>query len=139
MAATPYDASFFDQQVVGSITSANVALSLLFEHYKPGSIVDVGCGVGSWLKCAQDLGVEDILGIDGDYVDRSRLLIDPVQFRALDLNERIEVDRRFDLAISIEVAEHLSFYRSETFVADLVKLSDVVLFSAALPYQGGTE
>src|SRR4029077_8076010 len=55
------------------------------------------------------------------------------------LAERIEVPRRFDLAISVEVAEHLPFFRAETFVADLVRLSDLILFSAALPFQGGTD
>src|SRR5579864_7998681 len=107
MAATPYNASFFDKQVAGSLSSARIVLPLLFEYYKPRSIVDVGCGVGPWLKCSLELGVEEVLGIDGDYVDPSRLLIDRVQFRGSDLNDRIEVDRRFDLAISVEVAEHL--------------------------------
>jgi glycosyltransferase involved in cell wall biosynthesis/SAM-dependent methyltransferase len=138
MAATVYDTGFFDGQIPGSLSSANAVLRLLFEYYKPSSIVDVGCGLGSWLKCATELGVEDVQGIDGAYVDRSRLLIDENRFTAADLNERIETGRRFDLAISLEVAEHLSFHRSETFVADLVRLSDLVLFSAALPYQGGT-
>src|SRR6516164_9346993 len=123
MAATPYDVPFFDRQVSGSLASARIVLPLLFEYYKPRTVVDVGCGVGPWLKCSLELGVEDVLGIDGDYVERSRLLIDPAQFQASDLNDRIDVDRRFDLAISVEVAEHLSFIRSETFVADLVKLS----------------
>jgi predicted nucleic acid-binding Zn-ribbon protein len=86
-----------------------------------------------------DLGVTDVAGLDGDYVDRNMLMIPEANFRPTDLRRRITMDRRFDLAISMEVAEHLPYHRSETFVRDLVALSDVVLFSAALPYQGGVD
>jgi glycosyltransferase involved in cell wall biosynthesis/SAM-dependent methyltransferase len=136
---TPYDTFFFAKHVQASLASARVVLPLLFEHYRPDSIVDVGCGVGPWLKCAQSLGVNRVLGLDGDYVDRSGLQIDESAFRAVDLSRSIDITERFDLAICLEVAEHLPFQRSETFVADLVSLSDVVLFSAALPFQGGTD
>ena len=133
-----YDASFFGQNVVGSLTSARAVLSMLFQYLKPASIVDVGCGLGAWLKAAKELGVDDVLGIDGDYVDRDTLVIPKASFQPSDLCLPFALDRRFDLAISAEVAEHLPYGRSETFVRDLTALSDVVLFSAALPYQGGT-
>ena len=136
--ASIYDATFFDGQVDGAVRSARIILPLLFKYYQPQSIVDVGCGVGAWVKCAQNLGVEDVLGIDGGYIDSKRLLIDQSRFLSFDLTRRIQLDRRFDLAMSLEVAEHLPYERSETLVADLTALSDVVLFSAALPYQGGT-
>src|SRR5260370_314746 len=135
----PYDNKFFDQQAEGSLSSARVVLPILFEYYKPDSIVDIGCGRGTWLRAAAECGVKDLLGIDGDYVERDKLFIDPQQFHPCNLTERIEISRRFGLAISVGVAEHLPFYRAETFVADLVKLSDLILFSAALPYQGGAD
>ena len=53
-----------------------------------------------------DLGVTDLLGLDGDYVNRKMLLIPEANFRPTDLRRRITADRRFDLAISMEVAEH---------------------------------
>jgi Methyltransferase domain len=134
-----YNASFFNQHVTSSLSSARAMLPILFRYYQPQSVVDVGCGLGPWLKAAMELGAGDILGIDGDYVDRGALLIPEANFRPADLRERIRMDRRFDLAISMEVAEHLPYSRSETFIEDLVSLSDVALFSAALPYQGGTD
>ena len=94
---------------------------------------------GAWLRVAEELGVRQLLGIDGHYVGQDTLLIQPQEFQSWDLKERIILPSRFDLAISLEVAEHLPFHRAETFVADLTKLSEVVLFSAALPYQGGVE
>jgi len=139
MSETVYDSAFFQQHVTGSLTSARAVLPVLFRYYKPESVVDVGCGLGTWLKAAMDLGVTDVVGLDGDYVDRNMLMIPEANFHPTDLRRRIAVDRRFDLAISMEVAEHLPYHRSETFVRDLVALSDVVLFSAALPYQGGVD
>ncbi len=134
-----YDKVFFDQMTQGSLSSARVVLPILFHYFKPESIVDVGSGRGTWLKAAAECGVKEILGLDGDYVERDALLIDARNFQACNLAERIDLPKRFELAISVEVAEHLPFHRSESFVADLVRLSDLVLFSAALPYQGGTD
>jgi SAM-dependent methyltransferase len=138
MEQTPYDNEFHDQHLAGSLASAAAVLPALFEIYRPQSVIDIGCGLGTWLKVARELGVDDILGFDGDSFDRAKLLIDPANFQAVDLAQPFALDRRFDLAISLESAEHLPHARSESFVADLVNLSDVILFSAAAPYQGGT-
>ena len=110
-----------------SITTSLTALLMSAVAEEPGS------------KRQAECGVPFTVGIDGEYVDRDTLLIDAQTFKACNLNERIDIPERFDLAMSLEVAEHLPYYRSGSFVADLVKLSDVILFSAALPYQGGTE
>jgi hypothetical protein len=60
------------------------------------------------------------------------------RFLAHDLLEPVSLERRFDLAMSLEVAEHLPARSARDFVATLVKLAPVVLFSAAIPHQGGT-
>ena len=117
-----YDKLFFDQMTEGSLSSARVVLPILFHYFAPESVVDVGCGRGTWLKAAAECGVKKLLGLDGDYVNRDALLIDARNFQACDLAKRIELPKRFDLAISVEVAEHLPFDRSESFVADLVRL-----------------
>lgn len=133
-----YGVSFYDGLGQGSLRSAKVTLAKLFELYRPTSVVDFGCGIGTWLRAARDLGVEEILGIDGDYVRKKQLQISPDAFIAADLaRETVSLDRRFDLAMSLEVAEHLPKERSEAFVRQLVDASDVVLFSAAVPDQGG--
>ena len=79
-------------------------------------------------------------GVDGAYVNKDMLYIGKEEFFEADLeNESITNDgRRFDLAVSLEVAEHLSAKRAPTFIHDLTSLSDVVFFSAAVPLQGGT-
>lgn len=135
-----YNRAFFLDQAAGSRRSAQEILPVLFRFLRPESVVDVGCGVGGWLAEFQAAGVHDILGIDGEHVDRDLLLIDRTKFRATDLSGDFVplIDRRFDLAISLEVAEHIETQNAERFISSLCRLSDVVLFSAALPYQGGS-
>jgi len=135
-----YDHGFYDAQAAGSRRSADVVLPLVFELAMPTSIVDVGCGVGTWLAAAVGLGLTDVVGLDGAYAIDAGLRIDRASFRATDLAEPIpSMGRRFDLAMSLEVAEHLPPARSDNFVDDLCALSDVVLFSAAIPGQTGTD
>jgi SAM-dependent methyltransferase len=99
--------------------------------------VDLGCGVATWLAAAKELGVRDILGVDGDYISRSQLSIAQECFMAADLTMPLHITRKFDLAISVEVAEHLPESAAKTFVHSLTNLAPVILFSAAIPDQGG--
>jgi SAM-dependent methyltransferase len=134
----PYSESFFSAQASGSRRSAEAVVPLILELVDVGSVVDVGCGVGTWLSVFRTHGVEDAMGIDGDHVPRERLEIPAEQFHAADLTQPPRIGRRFDLAISLEVAEHLPPSTSEQFVASLVGLADLVLFSAAIPRQHGS-
>ena len=102
------------------------------------SAVDVGCAVGSWLSVLADRGVKDIQGIDGDWVNKDFLEIPAHCFRSVDLSKPFTMDRKYDLAMSLEVAEHLPESSARGFVGSLTALSDFVLFSAAIPFQGGT-
>jgi SAM-dependent methyltransferase len=140
-----YDEKFFTNQEIDSIESSETILGTLFAHSRPASVIDVGCGVGTWAAAASRLDVTEVLGVDGAYVDRRALVIPEHDFLALDLAQpglpdavALRRPGRFDLAISMEVAEHLPYGRAKSFVADLCSLADVVLFSAAIPFQGGT-
>jgi hypothetical protein len=121
----------------GSAESAAVSVPLVLEAVEPESVVDVGCGLGHWLAVVKEHGVEDVRGYDGPWVDRSHLLIAPPEFAVADLNRPLSVERRFDLALCLEVAQILGPERAESLVDALVALSDVVVFSAAVPGQGG--
>jgi hypothetical protein len=132
-----YDATFFENHTDGSVRSASIVVPLILKLFKPKSVVDFGCGVGGWLKEFSRGGVEDILGIDGDYIRREQLLIPPDKFESQDLM-RPTIRKRFDLAISLEVAEHLPESSADALVSTLVKAAPVVVFSAAIKGQGGT-
>jgi SAM-dependent methyltransferase len=133
-----YNQTFFAAIADESYRSAAIILDIVSSYLDVTSVVDVGCGTGTWLKVWRERGVEEMLGIDGDYVDKSQLRIGPDKFLAMDLADPIPVGRRFDLAQSLEVAEHLPENKARKFVDLLTSLSDVILFSAAIPYQGGT-
>lgn len=134
---THYDDGFYVAQRQGSLLSARSIVPLVIEYLHPASVVDVGCGVGTWLSVFREAGVTDVCGIDGDYVRRDALLFPEEAFLAADLARGVSLDRRFDLAVCVEVAEHLEDEHAERFVRSLVTLAPAVLFSAAIPMQGG--
>src|SRR5271156_5680740 len=130
MCAKHYTKGFFEQIRNGSRRSAEVILPLVSELLSVRSVVDVGCGEASWLSVFCELGVEEILGIDGEYVDRELLQIPEDRFRAVDLTKSFKLGRVFDLAMSLEVAEHLPAECASVFVESLCSLAPAVLFSA---------
>jgi SAM-dependent methyltransferase len=132
-----YTKSFYEKLRNGSMRSAEIILPWVLDITHPRSVVDVGCGDGSWLAVCRKLGVEEILGIDGAYIDREILQIPQGQFYTADLTKPLVVGREFDLVISLEVAEHLPADSASVFVNSLTSLGPLVLFSAAIPLQGG--
>ena len=140
MTSCHYDKKFYDTNYPDSKISAVIVLSHVLNLIpEVESVVDVGCGTGVWLSVLKEKGVKTIQGYDGNWVLGAEALAIPREyFSAVDLNKSFEVDRRFDLAMSMEVAEHLAPESYATSVHSLTRLSDIVLFSAAVPGQGGT-
>lgn len=135
-----YDSHFHDPFSVGAQVTARRALPLALRLVDVESVVDVGCGYGEWLAVAGDLGVPVLVGLEGPWaaVWRDRGVFDPrLELVFCDLEHSIEIDRCFDLAICLETAEHLSPERGRGLISDLCRLAPAVLFSAALPGQGG--
>jgi SAM-dependent methyltransferase len=135
---TPYTAEFFADLQAQTRSSAEVVVPRVIDLTSPASVVDVGCGTGTWLAVFRENGVEDVLGIDGEYVDQSALDIPRELFLARDLGAPVAIPREFDLVLSLEVGEHLPESSAATFVETLTSLGPIVLFSAAIPGQGGT-
>jgi SAM-dependent methyltransferase len=101
--------------------------------------VDFGCGSGAWLAGAEQLGATRLRGFDGPWVDPRALTSDRIEFTPMNFEQELpELDDTFDLAISVEVAEHLSKARAEALIQRLTTAADVIVFSAAVPMQGGT-
>jgi SAM-dependent methyltransferase len=128
---------YHDAGKARGIKSAEAVTRLVHDVVKPGSVVDVGCGHGYWLRAFMNLRARSVTGIDGDYIDRAKLEIPVDRFVEMDLNRPRPLANSFDLAMSIEVAEHLRPSSSDGFVDFLCSLSTCILFSAGIPGQPG--
>jgi 2-polyprenyl-3-methyl-5-hydroxy-6-metoxy-1,4-benzoquinol methylase len=133
--STNYSAEFFAARQDGSRRSAEAILTIVMDLLHPSSAIDVGCGTGAWTHTLLR-EITDVVGVDGEWVPPAAR---GPWFMSHDLEQPLRLERRFDLAISVEVAEHLSQPRASGFVGDLVKLAPAVLFSAAIPAQGGAD
>ena len=122
---------------VKTTSSAETIIDILASFIEMNAVLDVGCGDGRWLSVCRTKGVSTISGVDGPWTDPTRLLI-PVEAVAIkELSKPFGLEGRYDLAISLEVAEHVARQSSEIFVENLIRHSDVILFGAAIPYQAG--
>lgn len=132
-----YNDNFHNVHFQNSIESAREIVPLFLSYFKPKTVLDIGCGLGTWLKIFEQNQC-DIFGIDGDYVNQKDLVIDKSKFKAFDLNLKYNLEKKFDLVISLEVAEHILPENAEVFIESMCHHGDVILFSAAIPGQEGT-
>jgi cyclopropane fatty-acyl-phospholipid synthase-like methyltransferase len=120
------------------IYTAERVLGLLYDKLKFDSVLDVGCGRGLWLAVAAELGATQTIGLEGPWIEAKSTYIGVDHILIRDLELSFNLDRSFDLVMSIEVGEHLSAEAADTFIASLVKHGHFILFSAAIPFQPGT-
>jgi SAM-dependent methyltransferase len=132
-----YDAEFYEELDAQVRGSAEVIVPIVVDLLHPASVLDVGCGRGTWLRGFSQSGVVEIVGVDGPHISAADLEIPATAFVSHDLTQPLDLGRRFDLAVSLEVAEHLPAEIAPAFVAALVAHAPAVLFSAAIPFQGG--
>lgn len=129
------DVPYSHEEKFHNMIAPRIITRELYPVLRPKTVVDVGCGLGTFLLAFKELGTETILGIDGEWVDRKLLskYISLSEFKTANLQAELSVNAKFDLVISLEVAEHLRPESAERFVKNLVALGDVILFSAATP------
>jgi len=134
-----YSKKFYEEQFKGSFRSAKIVLPIVLKFLPEiNSAVDFGCGTGIWLSVLKNLGVNEIKGYDGSWAEK-KLVIPSECYTDVEFDkETIKVEKKYDLAMSLEVAEHLPKQNAKMFVETITNASDIVLFSAAIPFQGGT-
>jgi SAM-dependent methyltransferase len=131
-----YDDAFFNSTTPGSLAAAKVIVPLLVEFVDPRGVVDVGCGRGAWLKVFAENGVDRLCGIDGSRGDFT-FFSERIRFVEAYLETDFIIPGVYDLAVCVEVAEHLPATRSRYLVERLTAAAPLIAFSAAIPSQGG--
>jgi SAM-dependent methyltransferase len=126
-------------RIFGDMTgiSAQRILPDLIKLFGVRSVVEVGCGNAHWTQVARESGVDEYTVVDGPWNLRKDLLVEKSRFLEADLALPLQLGRRFDMAICLEVAEHVRAESADILVASLAAASDVILFGAAIPLQGG--
>ena len=139
--SNPYTPDFYERNRIAVRKTAEAVVPIVIELMCPKSVIDIGCGEGDWLACFRAHGVQEIIGMDGDHIFLNDLAIPVGSFQACDLKEKLTAQdlprRRFDLAVCLEVGEHLPKDLAGKLVQYLTSLAPVVLFSAAVPGQLG--
>jgi hypothetical protein len=123
-----------------NVNAAHEIVPHLMELMSPKSVIDVGCGIGTWASVFKEHGVQTVACLDGDHVPKDQLHVSVEEFRPVDLLHpgEISINReQYDLCLSLEVAEHLPSEIAANFIEFLCKCSDVIVFSAAIPGQTG--
>jgi len=137
MSGHEYSHDFYSYIDAGSRRSARAVAAILLAEMKISSLLDIGAGHGAWAAEWLAAGVKSVQAVDGDYVQPDQLAVPKKNFKAHDLSTPLDLKKRFDLVQTLEVAEHLPADKADLFVDNLVAHGDVILFSAAVPHQGG--
>jgi len=133
----PYSAEFFEDLRGSSSKSAKIIAQFILNKIKPKSVVDFGCGTGELLKALESMGKIDCLGIEGPWIEGASRVFRPIAVR--DLTNIVTLGKKFDVAVCLEVGEHLGEQFSTNLIASLTNASDIIVFSAAIPGQNGTD
>lgn len=134
-----YEHNFYKDRHIKTVYAARTILTIVLDALPPvNSAIDFGCGVGTWLFVLKEKGVSEIAGLDGPWVDQNLLVIPKEDFHKVNFEKTISIGKKYDLALTLEVAEHIPEKSADGFIDSLVSASDFVLFSAAIPFQGGT-
>ncbi len=134
-----YNDAWFENRADEAEKSARTMVPLLYSFVHPMSVLDLGCGDGVWLSSFMDMGVTDVLGVDGWAGNPKLLRIPASQYLQADLRKPLRLSRSFDLALCLELAEHLPASAGPALIASLCATAPVVVFGAAIPGQGGTD
>lgn len=139
-----YDKQFYAEMdredIINNKSSAKVIVPIVMDLLHPESVLDIGCATGVWLNIFKQAGgIKKILGVDGQWVNRRDLVIDPKEFLQTNLEKdiRSKIKDKYDLVTCLEVAEHIDLRYEDVFINNLISCGDVILFSAAIPDQGG--
>lgn len=122
--------------VENSFDTAKIIVPILIRNYKIKSVLDLGCNTGQWMLSFMLNDVTDVQGVDGDNMNKERVL-SKQHFIVHNLTFPLNLQRKFDMVMCLEVAEHIDEKYADTLVDTACQHSDLILWSAATPGQTG--
>ncbi|MFA5109565.1 MAG: methyltransferase domain-containing protein [Patescibacteria group bacterium] len=131
-----YDNNFFRKTIKLEAPAAARFVEIILKYYAPKSVVDIGCGVGLYLKEFAERGIEDLLGLDGSPAAAEEFLFNRDHLVIFDLAGRYRFEKKYDLGLCLEVAEHLREEDADTLVGTVTDAADDIIFTAAVCGQG---
>ncbi|MDP2944547.1 MAG: methyltransferase domain-containing protein [bacterium] len=131
-----YDNKFFKNTIKLEADSAAQFVEVVLKYYAPGSIVDIGCGAGLYLKEFARRGIKRLTGLDGSPAAREEFLLSKSRLVIFDLAEKYNFKKKYDLGLCLEVAEHLRAEDADILVETVTAAADNIIFTAAAPGQG---
>jgi trans-aconitate methyltransferase len=135
-----YDDEYYDRDVEGPAShAAPIIAESIIERFSPRTLIDVGCGTGAMMAAFKERGVV-VEGLDYSAAAVKRCSARGLTVTRFDIENAVgSPNKTFDIAISMEVAEHLPESKAEKFVHLLSRLAPTILCTAAGPGQGGTD
>lgn len=133
-----YRGGYFRMVDATSTRSAEAMATSIAEAFAPRRVIDYGCGTGSLLASLQAEGIA-VAGTEYSALARSYCRAKGIEVIPLDLREPSATPPlgTADVAVSLEVAEHLPETAASGFVRLLASTAPIVVFGAATPGQGG--
>ena len=118
-------------------SDARAVSKVLYNEFQPESVIDFGCAIGGHLEWFHEQGIE-VHGVEGNPTAFEYSLIPRTNLEEHDLREPYECSKQWDLALCIEVAEHIPDRYSNVLVETLTDSAETIFFTAATPGQSGT-
>lgn len=133
-----YDRPYYERSAAAKrVTMQHIADSIVRDT-APETLVDVGCGGGFLLAALAERGVT-CFGLEYSQAGIELCGSAGLQVRQFDLEHDTFAGGPFDVAVSMEVAEHLPASVADRFVDLLAGVAPLVVFTAARPGQVGTD
>ena len=104
------------------------------DKYHPQQVLDIGCGLGGYIRMFQEWGTPEVLGVDGS-LPSDQFLSDG-NFLHHDLNQPLDLQRTYDLVLCITAIESIDAQTQEKVLEIIHRHSkDRIVFAAAEPNQ----
>lgn len=131
-----YDADFYESHTKYYEKGIPNFVSFLNENVEFESFADLGCGSGAF--CAPFQATKDVLGVDFSVGAEKFNYLDPKNYLSADLSKPLNLNRTYDLVMSLEVWEHLLPECEQGYLDNIFALKPkTLIISCAPPGQWG--